>query len=452
MSFDWQTEDTDWREAETPRRKGQLAADLPAADDSLFAALEPVAAPTAERRQPRGRLRFALVAGMLLLALAAVIYWQLTRRAGVAQERLTAEVIASHEIVGQAAQAGDAELFVSFLSGRDAEWARAQERLARAGGFLDRSVFDLALVSAGNVTPTVTLAPDLRSAELVTRQAYTLDVGNGLTQTVTLEQTSVFRQGTDRWLLSPPATEFWGETVVTLGRHVLVSYPQRDAAIAEGLARDLDETLAELCGGVGEGCEGLGRMELILSPDPASLVAYDRPEAAWRGGRRVEMPAPTLFGRPVDEDGYRAVYRAYATRLAGAAMANLSGWQCCRRNLFYGALRDVTLARLGLRAWPLTDGDYAQFAGDAATLDGIEQLWFAEEASAGQRRAVAILVEFLAERDGAPSPIAMQRLLLAEHIGSFPDWLINVTGGSYSSEADLMADLQGYAAERAGQS
>lgn len=129
------------------------------------------------------------------MALLAVLYWQLDRRSTAAQARLTTDVAASHATILDAAQRSDGELFVSFLSGRDPDWARAQERLVRRGGFIDRSAFDLHWTPAAPVSPTVTLAPDLRAAELTVPQAYVAEIGNGLTETVLLQQTAFYRQG-----------------------------------------------------------------------------------------------------------------------------------------------------------------------------------------------------------------------------------------------------------------
>ena len=55
MSFDWQTEDRDWQEDETPRRGRSRPADLPPLNEALFnAPEEPVAtaAPTRRGRRP----------------------------------------------------------------------------------------------------------------------------------------------------------------------------------------------------------------------------------------------------------------------------------------------------------------------------------------------------------------------------------------------------------------
>jgi hypothetical protein len=441
MSFDWQTEDRDWPEAEPPRRGRPRPADLPPLNEALFDEPEPMA-PTAPVR--RRRWLFLIATVVLFGLLAAVLYWQLQRRTATAETRLTAEIAASHATVLDAARRGDGELFVSFLSGRDRTWAEAQEHLARAGGLVDRAPFGLALTPTAPVSPTVTLSPDLRAAELTLPQAYEVAVGNGLTETVTLEQTAVYRLGPDRWLFAPPDDTFWGETAGLGGRYVRLTYPARDADLAEPLARDLDAALAEFCRDVANSCANL---HLILSTDPASLIDYDVPAGTWRGGSEIVMPTPTLFGRPLDDAGQRALTRVYAARVVSAAAANAAGWQCCDHALFYGALLDAQLGQLGLRPWPVDGAAHETLVARPELLRDVEKLWPGGEATPEQRLAVYALIDFIVARSDAPI-VEMQRLLLDETTADYWTWLDRVTGGALGSPADFERALLGYAAEQ----
>lgn len=442
MSFDWQTEDRHWEELDSPRRATNAwASDLPAADD-LLAAPEPVVvSPVAQR--PR-RWPFLLAVGALVAALLAVLYWQLDRRVAATETRLTTEVLSSHEMILEAAQAADGELFVTFLSGRDRNWAVAQERLARAGGFADRSAFALTWLPGTPLSPTVTLAADLNAAELTAPLRYSLDIGNGLTETVTLEQTVVFRQGPDRWLFSPPDDGFWGETAAVEYRYLFMTYPTRDADVAEPLARDIDTAMAQFCREVDELC---ARLHLVLTTNPASLNAYDRPESTWTGGSEIVMPTPTLFGRPLDDAGYRALYRAYAARVVAAAAANASGWQCCDDALFYGALLDARLHQLGLRPWPVGANEYSRLARQPELLRDVEGLWRRDTATADERLLAYTLVDFLVTRSNLPVPY-IQRILLNDIDMSYWAWITRATSGLYGSQEDFERDLLRHAAER----
>ena len=445
MSFDWQTEDREWDERET-RRSGRRPADLPPLNEALFGGPEttappfPAAAPTLGRR----RLLYLAAVGVLVVALAAVLYWQLQRSAARAEARLTTEVAASHSAILEAAARGDGELFVSFLSGRDRDWAEAQQRLAYHGDFVDRSAFGLSLTTGTPVSPTVTLAPDLRSAELTLPQTYEVAVGNGLTETITLQQTAVYRLGPDRWLLAPPEEEFWGETGVLVYRYLQITYPARDADVAEPLARDLDAIQAEMCRDVAAPCGGIN---LALSTDPAALIGYATPQSAWRGGSEIVMPTPTLFGRPSDDAGQRALTRAYASRVVAAAAADASGWQCCDNFLFYGALLEAQFGQLGLRPRPVDAAAYETLAAQPELLRDLESLWPGGQATSEQSLAVYALVDFLVARGDTPI-VEMQRLLLDDATTDYWTWLDRVTAGAFGSLADFERALLGYAAER----
>ena len=442
MSFDWQTDDREWDERET-RRSGRRPADLPPLNEALFGGPEPAAAPVAPPRRAR-RLLFPAVVVTLVLALAAVLYWQLDRRAARAEARLSTEVAASHAAILDAAQRGDGELFVSFLSGRDRAWAEAQQDVARHGNLVNRLAFGLALTAGEPVSPTVTLAPDLRSAELTQPQAYELAVGNGLTETITLQQTAVYRLGPDRWLFAPPDDAFWGETATVGGRYVRVTYPARDADVVEPLARDLDAALAEFCRDLADAC---AELHLVLSTNPASFIAYDRPAGTWTGGSEIVMPTPTLFGRPIDDAGRRALSRVYAARVVSAAAANSSGWQCCDDALFYGALLDAQLYRLGLQPWPVGAADYARLAREPELLRAVKDLWRRDTVTADEQWLVYTLVDFLIAHSSV-APVEIQRLLLNGTEMDYWDWLSRVTGGLYGSQADFERDFLRYAAER----
>jgi len=328
MSFDWKTEERDW-EVKPARQAGS-----PPAAENPYArpepSVEPEAAPAEPRRNRRRTVAFVVVTAILLLATAGLVYRQISRRIAEAEERAETEVLASHETVLNAAAEGDAELFVGFLSGRDAQWAAAQANLVGDGAYDNRSNFGFYEPAADSPDdlPTVTLASDLNSAELATLQTYDVAVGADLTETVTLTQTAVYRRGPDRWLLAPPEADFWGEEQATVQRNFILRYPARDELIARRLSRDLGGVLRELCGDgdlIGGDCSHL---LITLSTDPAALSADADLRRGLNFGVEIVLPTPTLFGLPVDEAGYRALQREYAARVVEAMAANYTGWTC----------------------------------------------------------------------------------------------------------------------------
>ena len=108
----------------------------------------------------------------------------------------------------------------------------------------------------------------MRAAELTWVAGYVVTDSAGITQTVSLTQTAVYRRGRNNWLLAPPEPAFWQGSDEFRGDYLEAIYPGRDEAIAMRLARGLDATLAAICRG---GCPAGFRLRLILSPDPASF-------------------------------------------------------------------------------------------------------------------------------------------------------------------------------------
>ena len=194
--------------------------------DELPVAEEPTPVPTHRRRWGVFLLLVALFSGLLGL----VLYQQLNRRVEVVADQLQTDALTSYELVYQSATQADVELFANQLSGRDPDWAEGQQRVVMADAFMDWPRFGLHQVPQQRVETAVkdfVVSPDLNSIEFVSEWAYTIDVGNGLTQTVVLSRTDVYRRGADRWLLAPPEDVFWGGTEVVTGTYLTLVFPER---------------------------------------------------------------------------------------------------------------------------------------------------------------------------------------------------------------------------------
>ncbi|MBP6787993.1 MAG: hypothetical protein KA170_10435, partial [Candidatus Promineofilum sp.] len=96
--FDWQTEEDDRRE--------HSGWDEPAEEP-----------PKPPGRHPSWRLLGVI--GGLLLAVGALIWWRVDQRIDETTQAVRSDVVASHNLVQRAVAEGDAEVFRSFLSGRD---------------------------------------------------------------------------------------------------------------------------------------------------------------------------------------------------------------------------------------------------------------------------------------------------------------------------------------------
>lgn len=444
MSFDWRTGDIDWDERDGERSDPERRASDGAVD------------PVGKVQRPAARYRRILLSiAMLSLALGAafVLYRYLDRRAAAAESGIEEQVLASREIIFHTARTRDVELLSGFLSGRDERWTAGQQALAGQGLFYGRDAFGLTWLPEPEIAPQIVVAPDLQTAELLLPQRYAFDIGNGLTETVTLQHAAVFRAGEDRWLLSPPDPAYWGESKTSEGRYILLTYPARDAEIAMRLARDLDALMSDLCVRLTKDvCPSSFRLNVKLSTDPADLSVGSLPIDRWQGGREVVLPTPTLFGSPLDEAGYRVLYRRFGVRLVNTATAELSGWRCCNHSLYYGTLLAALRHRLGLEPWPLTAEHYARLATNPAHLDNMQSFWRGGTIEPPSENVweVYALIEFLLEKGSPRTILELQQALLREPNGSYWDWLQAATAGRYGSLADFQADLIRYFEGRAG--
>lgn len=424
MSFEWETQE-------------EISWDEP---PSLEA--EPIEPPQRRRWWPYILLAIIIGAGTATL----IIVRELNQRIAQAEAEARVEVVSSYNVIQQAANENDAELFVGFLSGRDEAWAQAQEEAVREGAFLNRDGLGLRRLDAGNVAEamsTVTLAPDLLSAELTVTQTYAVDIGNGLTESVPLQQTAVYRLGPNRWLLSPPEPEFWGETQTSSGRYLVMTYPERDAAIGRRLALDLDRKLIEMCAQIsGLNCPPTLQLTLDLTTEPDSLLLLSQVQIPT--GRSLRLPTPTLTGVPLDEGGYQSLRSGYARWITAAVISDLVGWTCCDHELFYQAILDTQWQQLGLKK--MAPVAYAQVQDNASQLEALVNLWAisSDAARAEEKEMVYALIEFLLTEANVPTP-GLQR-----EFGdiAFRNWLLNTTEDIYPTFDDLEREWRRFLNER----
>ncbi len=328
MSFDWQTEGkTVWEDT-------------------------PSQSPTPKSR--RGRW-VAVVAALVLLA-TAVIFQGLRQRLAQVAGQVEADVLASHAVIHEAAVRGDGEVVLSFLSGRDADWASATGQLAADGLTYGRDGLNLAWLPEQSAAPSVVVAPDLQSAEVTQGESYAIDVGNGLTETVVLAQTAVYRLGNNRWLLSPPEAEFWGASRTILGQYLVVHFPTRDAAVVERLFLRLDDKLGQMCTQLPNfTCPPGFQVDVVFSTEPDALAQANLVGVITAAQAGLRLPTPTLVGLPQSEAAFQALFRGYASLVVATAVTDLVDWRCCEEVDFYQALLNDLLSQLGLRPNPTAE-------------------------------------------------------------------------------------------------
>lgn len=295
----------------------------------------------------------------MLVALAGAAFYYLYRQANerisATEAEVTDEVLASHQLVTLAGAAADPELLRSVLSGADEGWARAQARRVENGMLAEHARFGLQLVPGSAETPTVTLDPELRSAELTWPARFVVTDSAGITQTVQLTQTAIYRRGSNSWLFAPPRPDFWGGSDEYRGEYLEAIYAEREEEVAEQLAADLDELLARLCSS--RSCPPGFHLRLILSTDPASFDGLDT-RSLLNAGRTVALPTPTLVGLPADGAAFAALQRGYARLVSTAVLGELAEYGCCRGELYAEGWLHLQQSQLGLRPWPMDAAAY----------------------------------------------------------------------------------------------
>lgn len=422
-NFQWQTEEEGvW--------------DGPVAEES------PAGTSTGRRRQYLVAILTLLVVG---LALGGLIR-QLSQRVDEVGQQTEQDVRSSYSLLHEAAEQVDMDLFVLLLSGRDDIWVIQQQQLFSEGGLFNRELLGLSLLPNGAITHTriisLSLSPDLTSATLLAEQDYAIEIGNGLTETITLRQPMLFRQGPERWLYAPPQPGFWGEWRNLATPYLSLIYPSRDEALSRRLLSDLDGKVAALCGLAD--CPAGYQLHLEFSIEPASLTRIHlNNQATIVNQNRYSLPTPTLVGLPANEASYQALYRAYARYVANLVLNQQQlGSQCCQQPALMSAWRDYLLAQLSLAPWSLTPAGYQQLT--SQSLVDLEKIWQSDDGS--DWPAAHALIEFAGQQ--LPANDLSRLVNSLEKVNNYWDWLLAFFPAG-SAISDLNKDWQRFLFERA---
>jgi hypothetical protein len=398
-------------------------------------------------KRPKFRIgfRFVLIGLLLVVVVGAgvAIYRQVNRFVSETESTVESDILNSQDLVLHAVDVSDPEVLVSVLSGRDDDWTSAMVSLLDQNLFFDRAPYGLEWDrSAEPADLEITLAPDHRSAELQFSLAYSQPrvsgLSRGTTDRIRLLQTAVFRVSSDRWLLSPPLEDFWGDDIRAEGGHIAVRFPSRDAEIGRRLAADLEAAVVSACSSLAAlDCLEGSRMNIVLSTNPAVIATAAEPFSKFSNQRELILPAPTLMGTPTDEDGYQAVKNVFAA-LTIQRLLNLSNdWECCDSAVFYQALQDSQLAALEIKEWPGLPQLYTDVLRKKVSLADLSEQWempYVDEdnSNAEDDWLVYSFIEFLLNERIAVPAVQMQNALTSSR--NFSQWLRQIAQVDYSSE------------------
>ena len=317
--------------------------------------------PLPERTEPKPR-RWLWLLLVMISASGWWVRWQIQQHLETTAVSITQDVHTAYDLYSRAAIEQDSELLKSVIAGSHRPWVRTQLALLDESLLLGRwsmglwSLDDTAVPQLSQII----LSPDLSEAEVVTRQPFATEAGNSRNETVTLEQRTLFRYGSGRWLVVPPETAYWGDWRIESGERLTLIYPQRDEATANDLLPALEAELSRACRILQLPCSPDDRITIRLDTDPASLLQAGDPVRMLASQPVLNLPAPSLVGLPADNASAQALWQGYTAHLVTALLVQYSGWRCCRQGLFHQALIDYQLAQLDLRLWPIQASDYQE--------------------------------------------------------------------------------------------
>lgn len=399
--FDWQTEEDDklWEEP-APQQKPQR--------EKLTAKWWWLAIPL-----------IAIAAGLL-------VYRQVQQEARDRLALVEQDIASSQSLFFEAVANQDEDLLKVLLSGRDIEWVIALQALVDAGAAQDYAPFNLTYQPDSHELGAVELSPELDYAEMTFTQSYRSGSLLAEEQEVVLVQTAVFRRGTSRWLIAPREADFWGGWQTRTIEDTTLVFPEQDELFMDTLTSELRDWLPRFCQELPDFPCDPWQKNIRFETDPAARLALvQNPRALYTNQLQLALPAPSLIGLPVDAAGERVLLDAYKSLIGRAYIADMVGYECCRRLLIFDALASYQLTQLGLYQWPVTiDTHFAAWEEEQATVTQLPTLWSTEETmSAGEDQLnLLLLLDFAIQTAPNISVVQMQRLLNESELTS-SGWL-----------------------------
>lgn len=377
---------------------------------------------TGSKRQ-RVLLGIALV---LFFTVGIISFRALQQYLEQTNSRVQVDLLAQNDLVLTAAKNADRDILASLISDRDPVWTEGQLDLVESGLMFDRRTFGLNMVEEPPKVERLTISPELDSATVVVRFSYERESANPQERTIGLLQELNYRSSNGRWLLSAPVSGYWEGSVLDEGHYVSIRYPGRDNRYGERLAVDLEALTAEFCARYPTHfCINELPVKIVLGANPKSITETELQISLPQSNNHIELPTPTVFGVPEDEEGYTAMYRAFGRHLVERIVKFESGWSCCGNRLLFQSLLDHQLVQLALKSSNPLAG-YNRLDLDESLLELGERIWSVNQLAdkrelRDEKMAADILVDYLVKNMIRDERFRLQQYLV--DADSFHEWL-----------------------------
>jgi LysM repeat protein len=247
----------------------------------------------------------------------------------VGWQRLSADVTALARYEERYSQAGEADIVLAVQDPDDPAWIEARQTQVEANlpAPLPAPALDLDPVGLQINTISPLLADWVRAD--VSRQ---FEAEGGERLAFVLPQ-FYRRLGPGDWVRAGVPSHYWGQWFDWQGERLVVRHSERDRALVERIAPQVDGLLGDACALWGEACAGLPAAQLYFSNligsldyDPLANVEVHVEFSDHAGhvllpaGNFISVPSPQLAGLPADE----AAERYYAEYLAVKLIADLA--------------------------------------------------------------------------------------------------------------------------------
>lgn len=305
-------------------------------DESSWEPELPNSRPESTQRGKGLRSRFSLPLVFIVLLSSIILLGGLKVKVSNTNDQLTTDVLAAHNLVKQAVNTGDVDLFDTMIYSNYENWHRIQIELFQHQLLIDRDSFGL--VSSSNSLaelekyPTqVNLSPDLDSAEVIDYQPYLSQMVSTEPTQILLERSTFYRHNGESWIMAPTRgqDDYWGDWLKARLGPLRVTYPARDDEYIERLGEELAALVQQVCAQESIKCPVDFTLRLLFARDPSSLLRLNdnyRTLGLSSGydAYRIVLPTPSLIGRPTDESSYQALFRGYGSWIA-AILVNRYG-------------------------------------------------------------------------------------------------------------------------------